>query len=239
MQLGLTSASPTGALYTSTTTAANIGYPFNLHSIGKVVGSSLGDQSYPFFYNWQIEVTPQSCNLGVRKSVTAKVVPKPQLNIEGLQPVYMHTQNGVPVILTPTGGTLTASGMIGNTFYPKMAGVGIHEFIYRYNYGNCINEVRDTVNVEFDNAKMQDGFSIQLWDNPGKKQKLYLVTTQASVVEARILSSTGQKVQQLNFNANMGSNVFDLDFSNLSRGLYFIEVRLKVNNAKKVIKLLN
>jgi hypothetical protein len=58
-------------------------------------------------------------------------------------------------------------------------------------------------------------------------------------VEARILSSTGQKVQQLNFNANMGSNVFDLDFSNLSRGLYFIEVRLKVNNAKKVIKLLN
>jgi hypothetical protein len=167
------------------------------------------------------------------------VVPKPQLSIAGLQPVYMHTQNGVQVTVTPPGGTLTAVGMTGNTFYPKLAGVGVHEFIYSYKNGNCTNEVRDTVKVEFDNAKMQDGFSIQLWDNPGKKQKLYLVTTQASAVEARILSSMGQKVQQLNFNANTGSNVFDLDFSNLSRGLYFIEVRLKVNNAKKVIKLMN
>jgi hypothetical protein len=239
LQLGLAASSPAGDLYTSTTTAGNIGFPFNLNTIGKVVGSSLGDQAYPFFYNWQIEVTPQSCNLGIRKAVTASVVPKPTVSINGLQPVYMHTQNGVQVTVTPAGGTFTAVGMIGNTFYPKLAGVGVHEFIYRYKNGNCTNEVRDTVKVEFDNAKMEDGFSIQLWNNPGKNQKLYLVTNQASAVEARILSSLGQKVQQFNFNANLGSNIFDLDFSNLARGLYFIEVRLKANNAKKVIKLMN
>ena len=59
------------------------------------------------------------------------------------------------------------------------------------------------------------------------------------MASARLLSSSGQNVMQMNFNANAGSNLYDLDFSNLAKGLYFIEVRLGVNGAKKVIKLLN
>ena len=241
MQLGLSSSTPVAALYTSTTAAINIGFPFNLSSVGRIVGSSLGDKVYPFCYNWQIEVTPQVCNSGVRKAVTAKVVAKVPVAINGLDPVYLHTHNGVPVTVSPAGGVLTAPvpGMIGNIFYPKLAGIGTYQFKYTYQSGHCISEVSKFVTVDFDKAVMTNGFSIQLFNNPGKQQKLYLVTTQSSDVSVRLLSSSGQKVQQMNFNANAGSNLYDLDFSNLAKGLYFIEVRLGVNGAKKVIKLLN
>ena len=115
----------------------------------------------------------------------------------------------------------------------------MHQFSYTYRVGNCVSSITKNVTVNFDKSVMKDGFSIQLWNNPGKNQKLYLVTEQSSAVELRLLSSTGQKVKQMNLNAVNGSNLFDLDLNYLAKGIYFIEVRLKVNNAKKIIKLMN
>ena len=240
LQLGLSSSSPLANLYTSSTTAANIGYPFNLSSVGRIVGSSLGDKFYTYFYNWQIEGTPQVCNAGTRKAVTAHVVPKANISINGLNDNYLHTDKAVTFTVTPAGGVLTTGpGVINNTFHPKLAGVGVHQFNYTYRYGNCVTNYSKTVTVNFNDAVLKDGFSIQLWNNPGKKQKLYLVTNQNSAVEVRLISSTGQKVMHWNLNAVNGSNIFDLDFRNLARGVYIIEVRLQVNGAKKTIKLLN
>lgn len=240
LQLGLASNSPVANLYSSSTTAANIGYPFNLNSVGRIVGSSLGDKFYPFCYNLQIEGTPQVCNAGTRKAVTAYVIPKPQVSINGLNPIYLHTSGAVSFTVLPAGGVLTTGpGVNGNVFSPRLAGVGNHQFNYSFKTGNCSNTITKFVTVDFDKSVMKDDFFIQLWNNPGKNQKLYLVTDLSSVVEVRIISSTGQKVQQLNFNAANGSNLYDLNFNTLSRGIYFIEVRLLANNAKKVIKLLN
>ena len=240
LQFGLSSSSPLANLFTSATTAANIGFPFNLNSVGRIVGSSLGDKFYPFFYNWQIEGTPEVCNAGTRKAVTANVVPKPVISINGLNDVYLHTAKAVSFSVTPAGGILTTgAGVTGYLFSPRLAGIGIHQFGYTYRVGNCVSSITKNVTVNFDKSVMKDGFSIQLWNNPGKNQKLYLVTEQSSAVELRLLSSTGQKVKQMNLNAVNGSNLFDLDLNYLAKGIYFIEVRLKVNNAKKVIKLMN
>jgi hypothetical protein len=240
LQFGLSSSSPQADLFTSSTANPNIGYPYNLSSIGRIVGSSLGDKFYPFFYNWQIEGTPQVCNSDLRKAVTASVVPKPTLSINGLDNTYLHTSKEVSFSVSPLGGILTTgAGVTGNKFYPKLAGIGVHQFTYTYRVGNCANSITKNVTVDFDRSVMTDGFSIQLWNNPGKNQKLYLATEQSSAVEIRLLSSTGQSVKQININAGSGTNLIDLDLNYLAKGIYFIEVRLKVNNAKKVIKLMN
>ncbi len=67
-QLGLSSSSPAASLYRSTTASANIGFPFKLKSVGNIVGSSSGDISYPYFYDWDVEVTSVACNIGLRKA---------------------------------------------------------------------------------------------------------------------------------------------------------------------------
>jgi len=240
LQLGFNSTTPQANLFTISTKTPNKGYPFNLKSFARLVGSSLGDRFYPFFYNWQIELTPLVCNAGTRKAVIASVVPKPALSFNGLQDVYLHTAKDVTFTVTPSGGILTAGGGVTvNTFSPKLAGIGIHQFGYTYRIGNCVSSITKNVTVDFDRSVMKDGFSIQLWNNPGKNQKLYLVTDQSTAVEIRLLNSTGQKVKQMNVNAANGTNLFDLDLNYLAKGIYFIEVRLKVNNAKKVIKLMN
>ncbi|MGQ0738591.1 MAG: lysyl oxidase family protein [Bacteroidota bacterium] len=81
-QLGLSASSPAASLYMSTTANSTIGFPFRLNSIGNIVGSSLGDRSYPFFYNWEVEVTNEACNNGQRKAVTAYVFPPSVINTQ-------------------------------------------------------------------------------------------------------------------------------------------------------------
>lgn len=240
LQLGLSSGSTLGGLYSNTTTATNIGYPFKVNSVANIVGSSLGDQLYPFFYNWQIEGTPQACNAGTRKPVVANVVAPVNPVISGLQPSYFHTQNGIPVTVSPAGGTLTASaGLIGSVFYPKIAGIGQHVINYAVKNGNCINSTSDTVNVIFDSVAISDGYSIQLWNNPGRNQKLYLVTKQNATFDISLFNSTGQKVKHINVNAMTGSNYYDLDLNYMSKGIYILEVRMAANGTRKLIKLVN
>ncbi len=239
LQLGLSSSSPATALYSSTTTAANIGFPFKLNSVGNIVGSSLGDKYFPFCYNWQVEVTAQACNAGTRKAVKATVVSKPVVTLDGLNSVYLHTSNGVKLTGSPTGGLLTGTGIIGNYFYPKIAGIGTHLINYKYQVGNCLNEITKLTTVDFDNAAMTDDFSIQLFNNPGSNQKLYVVSKQNSNLELRVLSNTGQLIQKMNFAAASGTNFFNLDFSNLAKSLYILEVHHLASGASKMIKLLN
>jgi len=101
-QLGLSSSSPAASLYMSTTANPTIGFPFKLNSIGNIVGSSQGDRSYPFFYNWDVEVTNQACNNGQRKAVTAYVLP----------PSMIHSHPGNTTVCSGSNASfsVTATG---------------------------------------------------------------------------------------------------------------------------------
>jgi hypothetical protein len=103
-QLGLSASSPVASLYMSTTANPTIGFPFKLNSIGNIVGSSQGDKSYPFFYNWDVEVTNQACNNGLRKPVTAYVFPSSIINT--------HPQNTIVCAASNVSFSVTASGPV-------------------------------------------------------------------------------------------------------------------------------
>ncbi|MCF8298190.1 MAG: T9SS type A sorting domain-containing protein, partial [Saprospiraceae bacterium] len=57
--------------------------------------------------------------------------------------------NASPVLLTggiPTGGTYSGLGVTGGSFYPSIAGVGVHSITYSYTDGNsCINTATQTI----------------------------------------------------------------------------------------------
>ena len=86
---------------------------------------------------------------------------------------------------------------------------------------------------------MHDGLYIQLFNNPGKQQRLYVVTKTASALEVRLLAANGQLIRKMNFTASAGSNLFPIDVSFLSKGIYLVDVLHVTSGVKKTIKMLN
>lgn len=238
-QLGLSTSSPFASLYMSTTTNANIGFPFKLKSIGNVVGSSQGDKSYPFFYNWDVEVTSQPCNNGQRKAVTALVVPRPTISLSGLQSIYSHAAPAVKLTGSPSGGTFTGTGVIDGYFYPRVAGVGTYTITYTYGNGFCTGQDVKTVQVLLDETLLQDGFSVHVWDQPGTHPLLWIVSKENSAVEINILNSAGQVIKEMKQTVYPGGNFIPMDFNRFAKGLYMIKVRHTVSGKIKLVKLLN
>ncbi len=237
LQLGMDEDGLTPFLYSSTTTNANIGYPFTLSSVANIVGSSAGDKSYPFFYNWQIEGTPQACNDGSRRPVTATVAPNITPTIAGLDPLYLHTDLPVSVTVTPQGGVLSGAGVVGNSFHPSLAGVGVHTLTYTYAMGNCIKNTSFETEVKFDSATIQYETLVQLYGNPGAQQRLYVVVNQATTVDIRLYNSIGQVVKSARYGANRGSNMFDLDLAAMAKGVYILEIKTDAISSRKVFKV--
>lgn len=237
LQLGVNVAGPQANLYSSTTTAANIGYPYSVSSVARIVGSSDGDNVYPYFYNWQIEGIAQTCNDGSRRPVTAVVAPDVTPSITGVDPLYLHTDNPVTVNVNPPGGILSGNGVSGNTFSPAIAGLGVHQLTYTYKFGNCTKETVINTEVKFDSSSIQYETMIQLYNTPSSTPRLYVVANQQTNIEIRIFNSIGQLVKTARYGANRGSNMYDIDLSNLAKGVYMMDVRYEGDGAKRVFKL--
>ena len=236
-QLGLSNTQGATNLY-SNTTNNNIGFPFKINALMNIVGSSKGDSVYPYFYNWQVEGIPQTCNNGARMAVTAVVAPNVTPVIAGVDPLYLHTDNPVLVNLIPTGGVLTGNGVLGNTFNPQLAGIGVHELNYVYSFGRCSTQTSFTTEVRFDSATIQYETMVQIRNNVGPTPRLYLTSNQNMPVEIRIHNSVGQLLKSLKYGANRGTNLFDIDIQNFSKGIYMLEVYYGENNERKVFKLI-
>jgi hypothetical protein len=241
-QLGLGSGTGIVAnLYSSTTAAANIGYPYKISSVANIVGSSLGDKTYPFCYNWKVEGTPEPCSISniTRTPVTAVVNPRPTLSLAGLEPNYAHNNGPVALTVAPPGGVLSGNGIVGNQFYPKLAGVGSHAIQYSYKQGKCSALLTRFTTVDFNTSLLTDGFSMELFNNPGGQPQLYVVSPTSSPIQVRLLGNSGQLLQTFNFMANNGSNWFRLNTRHLPKGLYLLQVLHTQSGNGRTMKLLN
>jgi Ig-like domain CHU_C associated/Lysyl oxidase len=236
-QLGM-STTGTSSLYVNSTTAANIGYPFTMKSIANIVGSSLGDQSYPFFYNWQIETTPTTCSQ-VRKAVTAYVVAKPSISFNGLANSYLHNAPGAALSIAPAGGTLNGDGIVNQTFYPKLAGVGAHAISYTYKIGSCIAAQTKIVGVNMNDSLLNDGFSIELFNTITNRPTLSLVANVSSPVEVRVVNAAGQTMKTATYYANVGSNFYKLSMADLPKAVYILQVYFQANDKQKTVRFIN
>ena len=71
----------------------------------------------------------------------------PAVSISGLEAKYCINAVIATITVSPEGGILSGNGIVGNSFDPAIAGIGVHEIIYQYADTNgCSNN--DTVSVE-------------------------------------------------------------------------------------------
>lgn len=74
---------------------------------------------------------------GCRDTAQITVIPPPMPMIAGLNLTYCYTDSLFPLTLTPAGGLLTGTGVVGNEFGPALAGPGTHQISYTYGQGAC------------------------------------------------------------------------------------------------------
>lgn len=91
-------------------------------------------------------------------SVTVEVGAIPTVTITAPQAIYCDNGMVDTLIGMPMGGTFFGTGMINNQFDPNMAGIGLHQVIYKYTSSlGCSNG--DTVNMNVVGAPMADAGS--------------------------------------------------------------------------------
>jgi hypothetical protein len=237
LQLGVSTTQGPPQLYSSTTTNANIGYPYKVNALLNIVGSSTGDKMYPFFYNWKVEGMPQTCNDGARLPITAVVAPNSNPTISGLDPVYLHTDNPVLVGLNPPGGALSGDGVLGNTFNPATAGTGVHTLTYVYAYGNCIRQTAIQTEVKFDSSVIVYDDMIKVLGNPGNTPRLQVTSNTNTAVTIRLYSSIGQLISSQRVGVQRGNNLIGLNLESIAKGVYMLEVIYEADGRKIVQKI--
>ncbi len=114
---------------------------------------------------------------------------------------------GLPISF-PSGGTYSGLGIIGNTFDPSTAGVGLHELLYTFSDG-VFCSISDTLNLLVTNCAEIDEFGITnltLYPNPADNELIvkiepvylqeYVVITDAigKIIHTSLLSSLNNTI---------------------------------------------
>jgi hypothetical protein len=166
------------------------------------------------------------------------VVPSPVVSLTGLAATYKHTALGVKLSGNPPGGVFSGMGVNNEYFYPRIAGIGNHIITYTYDNSVCVSQDAKNTTVLLDEGSLKDGFSIQLFNNPGHPY-LWVVSKEYSAIEIRLLSSTGQFLQTVSKNVYPGGNFINIDATKFPHGVYLVTVYHSASGKTQAVKLLN
>jgi hypothetical protein len=131
----------TGLLFEPSASApgGNYGYPYVVPGVLSINHSTLTAAPtntvrldlYYYFFDWNVTAGCESPRVPVVATVDA--VP----SISGLAPNYLVNDAAVTITGTPSGGSFSGPGVIGNQFDPAVAGVGTHTILYTVPGSSC------------------------------------------------------------------------------------------------------
>lgn len=126
-------ATPSGGIFSGSGVSGNVFNPF-------IAGTGLHTITYSY-------TDGNGCVVTADKTVT--VYGLPLVSFTGLNPSYCIANTTVSTLAgSPSGGTFTGAGIVGNTFDATIAGVGTFNITYTYFDGNgCSNMVLQSVTV--------------------------------------------------------------------------------------------
>lgn len=182
---------------------------------------------------YTVQVSNGSC--GVTSSavvVTVNPLPNVQFSM-GADTLFCVMSN--PLVLTggsPSGGSYSGPGIIGNMFYPSAAGTGYVTLTYSYTDANgCPNSANAIVYVDLcmgiEGAVQTNG--IQAYPNPAADFTTIQWTADANVSTLEVFDATGKLLYAENVE---GKTSTQLDIDVWADGIY--SVRLIGNNSQTI-----
>jgi len=163
-------------------------------------------------------------------STDVRVKPATNLLLSGLDSSYCIEDNiEVPITVAPTGGTLTGSGIVGNTFNPSLAGFGNYIIAYEYtNTQGCTSYTSFTVNVSACTGinEVDAQVLVGLFPNPTTGLLNFSVEgLDGKNVSTTVYSIHGQRLLVKEFEQVSSSQTLELDLSVFAEGTYLVQVQ--------------
>lgn len=219
-RLGL-SSNTNLSLYRTNTLVA---FPYNVGSVVNITNSSAGNAYYYWFYNWKVKKA--DC-LSSAIPVTAVINPLPNVGITVASNTVCHTGGLVNMTGTPSGGTFSGTGVMGNTFDPS---VGNGTFTVTYTYTDA-NSCSNSTNIVFtvSDCTGLNALSIlagNLFVYPNPSNGLVTLNNASKEMQFELRDITGKVL----ISKSIVSEKETVNLTNYASGVYFLNV-LNANNA--------
>lgn len=194
-------------------------YPYNIGNLLSITGSSGGSSTFFFFYNW--EVAPTDCK-GAPTAVTASVNTSPSVSVVPNSTIACVSDGLVSLSTSPSGGTLTGTGITGNSFNPSV-GTGTYALTYAITDGNGCSNTSSTSIVVSPCIGINEynlNPTLTVYPNPFNDA----ITISGMLSEGSVFIVTdalGQKV----INEKQTTGTKTLNMSKLPAGVYFLQIQ--------------
>jgi hypothetical protein len=185
-----------------------------------------------------ITVTPTAngCT-GASRSFTITVFPGVNNVVLGTIPSPLClTDLPITLTATPAGGTWSGRGVIGNQFYPSLAGVGTWTVNYMLaNGGGCTANSSAQITVK----DCQDRHNylvdaIRIYPNPNTGQfSIRLLSDLYSELDLQVITITGQVAGTYHFKGLNYNSIIPMDLRNLPGGNYVLHITSPVLAGKQ------
>lgn len=205
-------ANPTGGAFSGTGVSSNLFTP-GLATIGANIIS----------YAYTDPVT--TCSKTTTQSVTVNAIPT--VSFTGLNATYTPSDPPVSLTGTPTNGTFSGVGIIGNKFYPSVSGSGNANVVYIFTDANgCANAICQSTDVTtFVEAVHNGNGTITIQPNPSNGNfDIALNIQQKQDVQVKVFNNVGACVYSTTYKNVNGSYTAKLNLSSEAAGVYLVKI---------------
>jgi hypothetical protein len=174
------------------------------------------------------------CKYSAMQTMTVNAVPL--VSFVGSPYIKCNTDTLI-ISGNPTGGTISysGSGLSGSTFYCSVAGIGTHPISYSYTGTNgCSNSTTTNIQVnscvgihEIDNLNSL----ISIYPNPANDKLNIKINkfNNTNQYKFKLVSVEGKELKS----ESLINSQTEIDVSDLSNGIYFLEVNTANSNLRK------
>lgn len=207
-------AAGTANLYRST---SSVYYPYNIGNVVSITGSSAGNASYYWFYNW--EVVKEDCSSAL-VPVAIATAPAPSASLNAV-PSVVCKEDAINLGGVPAGGVFSGSGVNGNVFNGTALPVGSKTITYTYTDANGCQGVDSKVlqTQECTGLEKLAAADFYYYPNPAH-DNVHFENAGSREITVIVKDALGRQVTA----AYHGSSSFYMDLSQLAAGVYMIEV---------------
>ncbi|MEL6594077.1 MAG: S8 family serine peptidase, partial [Bacteroidota bacterium] len=224
--LGVTVPVGSPQLFTSTD---NVSYPYEVPQVLQVIGSSLGQNQYPYCYDWEIEYA------GCQVPISVKVVSGQNEASFTSQPELVYLANGGTVQFNESSFGATAwqwhfgdgdTSTLANPTHSYSAPGWYTVYLQTVGADNCSAVTQDSIRV-VDWAlsnELEPNWKIAIFPNPSFGELLVeLQQQQAKSVQWSLVDIQGRNLQSGSWEPSV-REAHRLDLSELPTGIYLLRL---------------